>query len=190
MAINYKQCLKCGSKNTINILYGMPTQEASQKAEAGEIKLGGCCLIVGGPEYFCKDCDHEWNREEALVAAYDKIKGLKVAVGGFFNGYNNVDVNLSTLQVSWSHSLYGEEETTQKSLSPATAEKFIEELKMVNLLNWKAKYIDPLVLDGTHWSVEIIRNGRNINKYGDNKFPDEWDNFCNLISRMIGKEFS
>ncbi|MCB5936185.1 hypothetical protein LI012_09690 [Caldibacillus thermoamylovorans] len=49
MGINYKQCPKCGSKNTIKILYGMPTKEVFQKAEAGEIKLGGCRIIVGGP---------------------------------------------------------------------------------------------------------------------------------------------
>lgn len=43
MAINYKRCPnpKCGSKNTMTILYGMPAPEAVQKAEAGELKLWG-----------------------------------------------------------------------------------------------------------------------------------------------------
>ncbi|MGG4474618.1 hypothetical protein ABEW70_15885, partial [Heyndrickxia faecalis] len=31
MGINYKQCPKCGSKNTLKILYGMPTREVFQK---------------------------------------------------------------------------------------------------------------------------------------------------------------
>ena len=31
MGINYKQCPKCGSKNTLKILYGMPTKEVFQK---------------------------------------------------------------------------------------------------------------------------------------------------------------
>lgn len=87
MAINYKRCPKCGSKNTIKILYGMPTKEVFQKAEAGEIKLGGCRKIVGGPEYYCKDCESEWNKEQAVDAAYHKIKGLKASVGGYFEGY-------------------------------------------------------------------------------------------------------
>ncbi len=190
MAINDKQCPKCGSKNTMGILYGMPTHEAIKKAEAGEIKLGGCCMIVGGPEYSCKDCEHEWNKLEALEGAYDKIEGLKASVGGFFEGYYNVDVNLSTLQVSWSHWVGGEEETNQKKMHPKTAKKFIEELKNVNLLNWRAKYIEPGVLDGTHWSAEIIINGRNIKKHGDNKFPDEWDAFCKLIRGITRKSFS
>ncbi|QQZ09019.1 hypothetical protein [Heyndrickxia vini] len=190
MAIKYQQCPKYGSKNTMKILYGMPTQEAFHKAEAGEIKLGGCCIIVGGPEYSCKDCEHEWNKEEALEASYDKIKGLKASVGGYFEGYYNIEVNLSPLLVSWSHWVGGGEESIQKTLYPTTAKKFIEELKIVNLLNWKAKYIEPGVLDGTLWSVEIIREGRNISKQGDNKFPDEWDAFCKLIRKITGKNFS
>jgi len=61
---------------------------------------------------------------------------------------------------------------------------------MLDLLNWKAKFIGPGVCDGTQWSVEIIRKGRNIKKHGDNKFPDEWDEFCNLITKVSGRSFS
>jgi len=74
VAINYKQCPKCGSKNSVKIVYGMPSHELFQEAEAGKVKLGGCCIIEGGPEYFCKDCENEWNKEQAIDAAYGKIK--------------------------------------------------------------------------------------------------------------------
>jgi hypothetical protein len=104
----------------------MPTQEAFQKAESAEIKLGGCCIIVGSSEYYCKDCENEWNKEQAIDAEYAKIKRLKASVGGYFGGYYKVDFNLTTLQVSWSHWGEGEEETIQKSIGSATAKKFIE----------------------------------------------------------------
>lgn len=52
----------------------MPSHELFQEAEAGKVKLGGCCIIEGGPEYFCKDCENEWNKEQAIDAAYGKIK--------------------------------------------------------------------------------------------------------------------
>ena len=190
MAIYYKQCPKCGTKNTVKILYGMPTQEAFQKAEAGEIKLGGCSITESDPEYYCKDCQNEWSREQAINTAYAQIKGIKATVGGFFDGFYKADINLTNLQISWSHSLGGEVESIQKTISPATANHFIEELKMLNLLNWKAKYIEPFVLDGTQWRVEIIREGRNISKHGDNKYPEEWGMFCKLIGKFTGKSFS
>lgn len=59
----------------------------------------------------------------------------------------------------------------------------------MNFLNWKSKYIEPGVCDGTHWRVEIIRNGRNVRKYGDNKFPEEWDIFYSSIKKLVNKQF-
>ena len=142
MAINYKKCPKCGSKNLVKIVYGIPSYELFQEAEVGKVKLGGCVIIEGNPEYFCIDCEHEWNREQAIDEAYNK-----------------------------------------------TAEDFIEMLKMINLLNWKAKYIELGVCDGTQWSVEILTAGRTIRKHGNNKFPEEWNSFCGIIKRITRKEF-
>lgn len=189
MAINYKQCPNCGSKNSLKIIYGLPSYELYQEAEAGKVKLGGCCMIVGGPEYFCKDCEHEWNREQAIDDAYNKIKTIKASVGGFFDGFYNVEIDLENQKITWSHSIDIENESIHKSIRVNTGKNCIEKLKMIGLLNWKAKYIEPGVLDGTHWSVEIINDGRTIRKYGDNKFPEEWEEFCKIINRVTGKEF-
>lgn len=62
VAVNYKKCPKCGSRNSVKIVYGMPSYELFQKAEAGKVKLGGCIIEKDSPEYFCKDCEHEWSK--------------------------------------------------------------------------------------------------------------------------------
>lgn len=103
MGISYKQCPNCGSKDTLKILYGYPSHKLFLEAESGKVKLGGCCIFEGGPEYFCKDCEHEWNRKQAIDAAYNKIKSLKASVGGYFGGYYNVEINLTDRKVIWSH---------------------------------------------------------------------------------------
>ena len=189
MAINYKQCPNCGSKNSLKIIFGEPSYKLYQEAEAGKVKLGGCCVMVGGPEYFCKDCEHEWNREQAIEEAYNKIKMIKTSVGGFFGGFYYVEMDLENRKISWSYSGSGENETIHKSIRVDTVKKFIEQLKMIDLLNWKAKYIEPGVCDGTQWSVEIINDRRTIRKHGDNKFPDEWVVFCKMISKITGNKF-
>lgn len=125
-----------------------------------------------------------------MNTGYSQIKGLKASVGGFFGGYYNVEVNLTTLQVSWSFWQGGQQESFEKTIRPATAKKFLEGLKKANLLNWRAEYVEPGVLDGTQWSVEIIRDGQNKKMLGNNQYPDEWDDFCKLISRIAGKKFS
>ncbi len=57
----------------------------------------------------------------------------------------------------------------------SSGNKFIEQMKMVNPLSWKAKYIKPGVCDGTQWRVKIITDRRTIMKIGDNMFPEEWE---------------
>ena len=86
MAINYRRCPKCGSLKAIKILYGMPTHEAILMAEEGKIKLGGCCITGNDPEYYCKDCENEWDRQTAIDNVYNEIRGIKASVGGYFGG--------------------------------------------------------------------------------------------------------
>jgi hypothetical protein len=50
------KCPKCESPNVIPIVYGKPSMEAMQKAERGEIILGGCILNRDRKNFQCKDC--------------------------------------------------------------------------------------------------------------------------------------
>jgi hypothetical protein len=70
-----KNALNAGLR--IRLKLYMACQVLFQEAQAGKVKLGGCCIIEGSPEYYCKDCNNEWNREQALDIAYGQSKGLK-----------------------------------------------------------------------------------------------------------------
>ena len=189
MAITYRWCPKCGSKNSVKIVYGMPNYELFLEAEAGKLKLGGCVISMGDPEYFCKDCGHEWNREQAIDESYRKIITIKASVGGYFGGYYEVTIDLDHLETTWSFTEAEVTETSKKLIRVSTAEAFIEALKMMNLLNWKAKYLEPGVCDGTQWSVKILTDRRTIRKHGNNVFPEDWDMFCRLVSKITNRKF-
>ena len=173
----------------IRIVYGMPDHEAFLLAEEGKIKLGGCCVSISDPEYYCKACGNEWDRQTAIDHAYEEIKGIKASVGGYFEGYYEVVMDFQSRKLQWKHSGAGSEQSYEMTIGKNILDTFIEELKMLDLLNWRAKYIEPGVCDGTQWSIEIIKNSRNIKKYGENKFPEEWDEFCGAIERISGKNF-
>ncbi|WP_051188615.1 hypothetical protein [Proteocatella sphenisci] len=190
MAIKYNKCPRCGSLNVIKIIYGMQTHDAFLMTEEGKIKLGSCCITDSEPEYYCKDCENEWGRQISIDKAYNEIIRIKTSVGGYFGGYFEVDIDYENRKLKWSHLCAGAEDYYEKTIRQNTLYKFIDELKMLNLLDWKSKYIEPDVCDGTQWSLEIIKSGRNIKKYGDNKFPDEWDDFCRLIRNVSGNVFS
>ncbi|MGM8213423.1 hypothetical protein ACLIBH_11665 [Virgibacillus sp. W0430] len=187
MAITYKKCFTCGSLDVAKIVYGSPTVEAFKEQEEGKIKLGGCMISEESPQYHCNECETEWTVDEAIDAAYNEIVGLRASVGGFFGGYYDVTIHFQAKLLVWKYSL--ESEPIEKELSEASIKHFIDRLKRLELLNWKSRYEDPNVLDGTQWKVEIIREKRNLRRSGSNKFPDEWKSFCALIQEITGLTF-
>lgn len=54
-------CPKCQQKASVDIRYGMPSVEAFEMAELGEIALGGCCIEPDSPERQCTACGHQWH---------------------------------------------------------------------------------------------------------------------------------
>ena len=49
-------CPRCGSFGALEIVYGLPTGEAVEAAERGEIALGGCVIGEESPDYVCRTC--------------------------------------------------------------------------------------------------------------------------------------
>ena len=64
---NPDKCPKCGEK-VVSIVYGLPMGELFEKAERGEVVLGGCCIAVDEngrimmPEWACVGCGCEFKR--------------------------------------------------------------------------------------------------------------------------------
>ena len=189
MAVNFKICPNCGSMKTLRIVYGMPTHDTFVKAEEGKIKLGGCLVMDNNPEYYCSDCNYEWNRDDSVNYVYNQIKHLKATVGGYFGGYYEVTIDLHSKELKWKHFGCGHEEEFQKTVRNTTADRFVEELKSIDILNWKSKYVELDILDGTQWSIEIQILGKKICKHGSNKYPESWDKFCRLMKKISGKKF-
>jgi len=54
------KCPKCGSRDNVPILYGLPIGEAFEQEKAGKIKLGGCLVSPENPNRYCRNCGNEW----------------------------------------------------------------------------------------------------------------------------------
>lgn len=190
MALQYKKCPDCGSKNVIGIVYGMPSYELFQEAEQGKVKLGGCVVGFDDPEYACKDCGHEWNKRQIIDDHYAKIVRLKAVVGGFFGPSYEVDLDFFKMQIKWTGGEPGDQEIVTKAINEHQCKTTIEHLKMLNLLNWKSNYSDPNIRDGTQWSIDIEVSKTVFHKYGSNRYPKEWGLFCDLLKALTGREFN
>ncbi len=78
------------------------------------------------------------------MSQYEKIKKIEASVGGYFGGFYQVEVDLENNLVSWTHGGEGElEETVHRNIRLATVKKLLEQLELLNLLNWEAEYVDP-----------------------------------------------
>ena len=58
--MNKKTCPFCMSINVMPIIYGYPSSDMIERYEKGLIKLGGCVVREGSPQWYCKDCDREF----------------------------------------------------------------------------------------------------------------------------------
>jgi hypothetical protein len=48
----------------VRIVYGLPSSEAFEAEERGEIVLGGCLIEEDEPTHACKECGWQWNEDK------------------------------------------------------------------------------------------------------------------------------
>jgi predicted nucleic-acid-binding Zn-ribbon protein len=57
---NKNKCPKCGSSEYTPIVSGLPSSEGFEKANRGEIILGGCCISFDSKNRVCKKCGYDY----------------------------------------------------------------------------------------------------------------------------------
>jgi len=55
-------CPLCAAVEVIPIVRGFPSVELFERAEAGEVALGGCVIGQDDPEWHCKSCGKDFGR--------------------------------------------------------------------------------------------------------------------------------
>ena len=203
------KCPYCGSTDTARILYGMPafSDEIKEKLDCGKIHLGGCCvmgsetedgeMIQTDPRRYCNHCRKEfakpayWQDKDKIAYYPDMVEALESEVGGYFEGTTRTTIRKNPkgalVHVDYYNGI--------PDIPPA--DRQITHLRWMRLVNrlfnelyvheWNKKYIDPHVLDGTQWSLEISLSGRRKRTvYGSNAFPPYWRELMSLF-RPFGK---
>lgn len=60
-----KSCPNCGGR-IVDIIYGMPSPETCERADRGEVMLGGCCIArdehgrIMDPQWGCMECESQF----------------------------------------------------------------------------------------------------------------------------------
>jgi hypothetical protein len=199
-----RKCPACGSTNTIEIMYGMPTHEAFESAERGEIALGGCCITDCDPQRHCKNCGENFDYRN-MISTFS-IEYLEFSVGGFFgtSHYIYVDGKQKNKIIRYAKvpgGMHVDLKHPNKDINNHFREciveipisnidwlKFTEDIEALEISCWQDKYVEPSICDGTQWELKLkVAGKRKINKYGSNKYPPYWKKFIKILSNYIGE---
>lgn len=178
------KCPRCGSTNTAKYLYGMPafSEELEKKLDAGTVVLGGCMVHERQPRFRCNACKRSFG-----AAAFTKdgtelvplISAISFSVGGFFGGYQQIDFRKTETGAEYvvSERMTGDDhEAAPKALSAKEWQNLVDQLyNHLFLDDWKRKYVDEGILDGTQWELTVqLDEKRKREYYGSNMYPAYW----------------
>jgi hypothetical protein len=71
-----------------------------------------------------------------------------------------------------------------------SVEHFKKTIYSMNIWEWEEDYqTEGIVVDGTSWSVNLKTKGKTYESRGLDSFPDQWKEFCEAVSNLVGKKF-
>jgi hypothetical protein len=70
--------------------------------------------------------------------------------------------------------------------TPSEWEQFWQKLTDLHVWEWKKRYDNPHVLDGTQWELKFEANGRKKKFSGSNEYPKSFDKFLEAVSVLVG----
>lgn len=198
------KCPACESKDIVKILYGEPTYEACLASAQGELILGGCCFSDVCPTKHCKSCGQDFGSRDTFH--FLNMTSFEFSIGGYFGISQLIYINgkrknkliryaqvPSGISVDLKHprsEINFQQDVLIKEI-PLTPEQwltFIKELSSLEIVNWKEKYIDRDVCDGTQWEIIIRFPKRNkIKRYGSNEYPPYWSKFIKTMKAYTGE---
>ena len=176
------KCPYCGSTNTARYILGYPvlSDEMKKMVDSGKRILGGCivkCVKIDGkiiidmPKRKCYECKKNFASEPILVKSKsdsaedyrDIVTAIRFSVGGYFGGFTDITIkkNDKGASVSVQKMLEPDESYSDRQITPMKWQKIVNTLYgQMYLHEWKKKYVDNNVMDGTQWSLDISLTGK------------------------------
>lgn len=163
------------------------SSKLQDQIEKGEVVLGGCCVMELAPEFRCNKCKKEFGSSTTVLEA--DVTSFYFSVGGFHDGYSHLSIvkreDGAEIQYFTGPGGMLEDEGTRENLSNDDWNHFIHRIFQCFITDWKKRYDDPDVLDGTQWELKIEFNSRKAIKiYGSNQYPVYWNKFLKAVKQL------
>ena len=121
--------------------------------------------------------------------SYHSLKFFFFSCGGFFGGYKkmNIETDNGNSVLCITPSRLTRKAEIKKELSADEWESFSDSImSKFRLFDWKDKYINHDILDGTQWHIKIeYIDGTLKEVFGSNDYPDNWGEFIRFINEFV-----
>ena len=111
------------------------------------------------------------------------IKNINFKIGGY-SGWNETWININQNKVRIINN-YSNSTACEFFASEKSQKNFINEINKIKIFEWQKEYQpkDCEICDGEQWELEVIyTDDTKIESYGNNAYPDEWENFFGLVN--------
>ncbi len=118
----------------------------------------------------------------------DNVISISFSVGGFFDGHTITTINKTpdgaVVEIMRGPNYGGQSDHRQISIKEW--QDILDKLyRDLHIQEWKRKYVDPKILDGTQWDLTItLANGRKKEYYGSNAYPPNWGEVEKLFDEL------
>jgi hypothetical protein len=112
---------------------------------------------------------------------------LYAAIGGYFGPSSRIEWDGDNLYYLFNPSAHAGEPGTEKTPVKVTEsdwKKFHDSLDKIGVWNWKERYEDPSMLDGTSWLFEAVYKDNSIISSGSNSFPKRFNELLEAIRKL------
>lgn len=191
------KCPYCASKNTARYIYGYPLcdEKMQRKLNDGKWVLGGCCINaveINGeqvdvmPMRHCNDCKKDFASAPILITPKmklaedyrDIVTSIHFSVGEYFGETTDITItrNDKGAIVKVKKYPYGEAWPEDKQITTGKWNGIVNMLySRIYLHEWKKSFVDPYVLDGIQWVLDIkLTDRRERHYHGSNNYPPYW----------------
>lgn len=115
------------------------------------------------------------------------LEELKFSIGGMA-GWTKVTVKVEKDIVHYATESIVDGIISKNKLRKADSKIFLKKIEKLQINKWKSKYLPPeeiMICDGTQWNLDYKEVGKRCRHiYGDNTYPNDWDEFMEIMDML------
>lgn len=105
-----------------------------------------------------------------------QITEIYFTIGGFFAGNDSYYIRIVNNEAILTTTKGYDSTAIEKQFSEEETRLLLDDFGAIHTEFWNCEYVDPVICDGTQWTLAVKRDGSQaISWTGSNDYPENWD---------------